>query len=358
MASVRRPRRRGLDGKLRPYRAWYAVYKDEHGERRQKKGYTDKAATLALAVRLEKEAARRREGLAVVDSATPDKTLVEVQDVYLAELEGRGRSRSHVYEQRRLLTAVGDDQGWVSLRSIRGDGLRAFLAKLPDPSPRTLNAYRGALVAFCNWCVAQNPPLMQENPVAHVAKARSEGGVGRKPRRAYTLAEWKSLVGHSPHNGLVYTVAGLSGLRKRTLRLLEKRDCDPGKLLWKCRAEIMKGRRPFHAPMLAECAAAIRKRWDGLKNPTDRLFPSVPRTKTLHADLLRAGIARVDLEGRCVDFHSLRYFFCTLVGKKLPVQTVRLLMHHKDVRETVNLYTDLGLTDVAEATLRLPKFLA
>jgi hypothetical protein len=109
-------------------------------------------------------------------------------------------------------------------------------------------------------------------------------------------------------------------------------------------------------PMLPECTAAIRQRWLECK-PTEPIFPRIPRSQTLHKDLKRAKIRRLDDEGRTVDFHSLRYFFCTLGARVLPIQVVQRLMHHRDIRETCNLYLDLGLADVHEQVLKLPQAL-
>ena len=64
-------------------------------------------------------------------------------------------------------------------------------------------------------------------------------------------------------------------------------------------------------------------------------------------DRRRAGIAKKDA-GNSADFHSLRYFFCTTMGEKLPIQRVRILMRHRDIRTTCNLYMQLGPTDAAE----------
>ena len=55
-----------------------------------------------------------------------------------------------------------------------------------------------------------------------------------------------------------------------------------------------------------------------------------------------------------MDFHCFRYFFYTLCAKHMPIQMVRLLMRHRDIRQTCNLYMDLGLTDLKDELLKLP----
>jgi integrase len=109
-------------------------------------------------------------------------------------------------------------------------------------------------------------------------------------------------------------------------------------------------------PMLPECAAVLEKLCVGM-HPTQKVFPSVPIPRTFNRDLRRVGVAKRDERGRQAGFHAPRYFFCTLTGRWLPIQTVRLLMRHRDIRTTCNLYMDLGIEDVAAETSKLPRLL-
>jgi hypothetical protein len=80
----------------------------------------------------------------------------------------------------------------------------------------------------------------------------------------------------------------------------------------------------------------------------------LPRIRTLNRDLARAGIAKRDAEGRQVDFHAFRYFFCTQLARSMPVQKVRVLMRHSTLKQTCDLYLQLGLDDLAEDVWSLP----
>jgi hypothetical protein len=68
----------------------------------------------------------------------------------------------------------------------------------------------------------------------------------------------------------------------------------------------------------------------------------------LHTDLDRAGIPRQDERGRWADFYSFRYTFCTWMGRRYPIQKVKELRRHSTIKLTADLYTDLGIDDVAE----------
>jgi hypothetical protein len=106
--------------------------------------------------------------------------------------------------------------------------------------------------------------------------------------------------------------------------------------------------------MLPDCADAMRPLWDICSSPTDRIFRGllggcgVPHIIFLHEDLAAAGIARQDNRSRWAEFHRLRYSFCTQMGQRSPIQKVKELTRHSTIKLTADLYTDLGMTDVAE----------
>ncbi len=331
------------------------AYINERGQRVNVPGFRDKQATLEKARKLERDAERARAGLPVAQAGRLHQPIGELTDLYLKEMERLGLSDTHVKETKRLLNRLWKECRWPSLASVRSDRLIEFLHQLKDAGrgPRTLNSYRDALRTFLEWCVGQN--WLQENPIQRVKKARAKGKK-TKPRRAYTVEEFHRLLIASPRHRDLYRVAGLSGLRKSELRGLEKRDLTPvgPSPTWHLRAEITKGRRKDVVPILPNVLPLVRQIWEGLPSPTSRMFPRIPRTQTLHQDIHSAGIQRIDAEGRCLDFHSLRYFFCTLLARSLSIQTVRFLMRHKNIKETCDLYMDLGLTDINEAILQLP----
>ena len=107
--------------------------------------------------------------------------------------------------------------------------------------------------------------------------------------------------------------------------------------------------------MLPDCAEALRPIWEQADTAGTRPFRAggpagaMPHVHALHTDLERAGIPRRDERGRWADFHSFRYSFCTWMGRQYPIQKVKVLMRHSTIKLTADLYTDLGIDDVAEA---------
>lgn len=348
MASVFKP-----EGRTK-----YSIkYKDEHGKWRKAVGYRDKKASQAKGDKLERDAERLRSGLPVTDAAVRFQPIAELAQLYLDELKMLGCSHAHIRDSTRLLRTVWQECGWETLSAVRPDQFGKFLAKLQalDRAPRTLNSYRDALAAFLDF--ARRQRWVEENVIRlSVPKAKAAGGQKKRPRRAYTIEEFTRLLDKTRNHRDIYLTAGLSGLRKSELARLEKRDLSPegDSPTWHLRAEIDKSRRRNVVPIHPELLAVLRERWRACQRPTSKLFPRIPRTQTLNKDLRRAKIKKKDAEGRLVDFHALRYFFCTQMAKHLPIQTVRLLMRHADIRMTFNLYCDLGLTDLHEAVIKLP----
>ncbi len=335
---------------------WRIAYFDENGERHQIAGFRSKSETLELANKIEQDIKRAKHGLPAAANANLLKTVDEAIEEYLGELKRLGRSKSHLANERGFLARLAFACNWNVLGNLRESHLLAYLAKLHDEgkSPRTQNAYRDAASAFAGFLVRRK--WLPENMFRAVPKAKL---AGRRPRqrRAFTQEEFSKLAAVHPQRGPVYQVAGLSGLRREELTLLECQDFVLGDSpQWRVRGEITKGKRYEIVPMLPECAEILARICAG-KAATDRVFASVPIPRTFNLDLTRAGIKKRDERGRQADFHGLRYFFCTLAGRKLAIQVVRALMRHRDIRTTCNLYMDLGIEDVAQAAWKLPRLL-
>lgn len=312
-------------------------------------GYTDKTATIAEARRLWHEHERAQAGLPVAQNERLRAPIAEAVDLYLADLQRRRKSaatcRHHKYKIRRLITQCG----WKALADVRADSLTQHLATLVAAS--TANVYRDSLYGFLEWCIDQG--WLAENPVRRVR--RSEADRDRPfRRRALTPDELRPLLAVAGRHHDRYLCAGLTGLRSLELGLVEKRDFDLVSKTWVCRPEVDKTRRYWQLPILPDLLPALAKIMSNLPSPNDRLFPKGLGNGTFNVHLRRAGIVKIDGQGRRVNFHSLRYFFCTLLAHRLPIQQVKQLMRHADIRRTINLYMDLGLTDLSQAVAELP----
>jgi integrase len=287
-------------------------------------------------------------------------TWAEAVTEYLANLARHGSrpEETHYKEVKRKLERVQRECGWATLIAVKSGDFTRFLGRLAEQgrAPRTQNSYQETLRALLNWCVSPQEWL-SKNPIVGLKMVRVGQTGRRRLRRAYTLEEWRVLVRVAPEpRRTVYLVASFSGFRRSELMRMQKQDCTPAgpRPRWHVRAEVTKNGRSADLPMLPDCAEALRPTWEKLKRPADTLFVdrqgrcAVPHIVTLHADLDAAEVARQDARGRWADFHSFRYFFCTQMGERYPIQKVKELMRHSTIKLTADLYTDLGMADVAE----------
>src|SRR5438132_1589022 len=96
--------------------AWYIVFQDAFGRRVTKRGYRDREATEALAQRLERDAARARQGLApTTDPGLAQTAWHKALDLWLAQLRHNNSDDVYVANMRRLVTKVADGCGWTTL---------------------------------------------------------------------------------------------------------------------------------------------------------------------------------------------------------------------------------------------------
>ncbi len=181
-----------------------------------------------------------------------------------------------------------------------------------------------------------------------------------------------------PDRAMLYRVALGTGFRRNELRSLTREsfllDDDPPAIVLK--AMQAKNRKETRQPIRPDLAKLLRS-W--LSTPVcGRVFGHMPdRTaQMLKTDLATARaawiqeapdaaereareesdfLATTDAEGRRVDLHSLRQTFITeLVRAGVPVKVAQQLARHSDPKLTLNVYTRLGVDDLAGALDALP----
>lgn len=360
MASIWKPTRLLPDGRRVKVRCWYIAYRDPATGRRVKvKGYTDRQATVELGRRLERDAARRAEGLPVADGSVLRRPLTELVNEYLADLKrAKSPTRDYLRKLRLTLQRWWKGTGWTILGDVKPATAAAYLAArtAAGKAARTTGRDHEALAALLNWCVRMG--LLATSPIQHVARTPRGKSSRRKLRRPPTLDEYRRLRAAAPAwRTVIYSVAALSGLRGIEIRRLQKRDCDPHRMRWTIRPEITKNRQGADLPMLAECAAVLRPIWDAAGDPTTLLLPRRVRHNQLVGDCAKARITRTDSTGRTFSFHGLRYFFCAILAEKLPMNEVKRLMRHASIQMTADLYGEMGLRERDGEDRPLPKVL-
>ena len=153
---------------------WYFEYKDQDGAKRMKKGFTDKAMTEQLAVKLETEARMRSLGLIDADQENKAKLRNSPLKQHLKDfrrsLEAKDNTEKHVNLLMKRVERIVEGCEFATLADISADGVEQFMAELrksEDLGNRTYNHYLQGFDSFCNWLVDRKK--LDRNPAAGIA---------------------------------------------------------------------------------------------------------------------------------------------------------------------------------------------
>ena len=331
-------------------------------------GMKDRRAAEGLKCLIERDADRIRAGLQPerpditgpflgLETIAPQHLPIEtVIETYLNDLRRQSMSPHTLKARKGQLHMLVHRGVWKTLRDITPHRVTTTLAALSAEgrAASSTNAYRDNLNAFVEWCVAQG--LIETNVVRKVRRAKAGSTPAPKRRRGLRPDELRRLLDANPQYQDYYLAAVLTGLRWGELSLVECRDFDLDAATWQCRPEVDKTKTAHRLPILPDLLPTLRRLCKG-KRPTDRLFPTRQYYVTFDAALARAGIAKVSEDGRRLNFHCLRYTFCTLLAGKLPLKAVQRLMRHATLKRTADLYLQLELDSLIDQVIELPPLL-
>jgi integrase len=330
---------------------------------------------------------------------------------HIEHLRAKGVCNTHREDRERYLRIISDVCGFHKLIDLEPLNLEHWLAHRRDEgkSARSHNAYRAAIIAFCNWCIETN--RLSSNPFKCIIKA-NEKADPRRQRRALTEEELIKLlevarrrplldaktVRRGKRKGqpvavlreetqrrlellgweraLIYKTLVLTGLRRGELASLTvgQLDFDGPVAYATLGAADEKARRGAQIPLRADLVIDLQQwndnKLEELKNlaavegepiptclPVDTPLFTVPSklVQILNRDLKLAGIPKQDDRGRTVDVHALRHSFGTHLSKGgVAPRTAQAAMRHASIDLTMNVYTDPRLLDVAGALDVLP----
>lgn len=93
----------------------------------------------------------------------------------------------------------------------------------------------------------------------------------------------------------------------------------------------------------------------GAARDKDPIFERIPSMDEFRADLKAAQIDEEDNRGRKVVLHSLRHSLATMLAQsQVPPAVAQRILRHRDIRLTLEVYTDEGLLPLAAAMNTLP----
>lgn len=115
---------------------------------------------------------------------------------------------------------------------------------------------------------------------------------------------------------------------------------------------MTKSGKPETVPLVTEVAAALAK---ARGEPGESIFAEIPDMGLFRTDLAAAGIAEEDERGRVVVVHSLRHSLATMLAQSKVAPAIAMkIMRHRDIRLTLQHYTDDSLLPVTAAMATLP----
>ncbi|QYY37476.1 site-specific integrase [Ruficoccus sp. ZRK36] len=291
------------------------------------------------------------------------KPLSEHLEDFLTDLKQRqkaGRNDEGLIKYRGRIKRLMKGCGWRTVGNVTADSFILWRNRQTGFAPATLNDYLDAANVFFNALVKME--RIPHNPLRSVVKVQERGKEVRK-RRALSDAEFARLLAVAPpYRGMVYHLAGRSGLRRQEMGNLRWADVHltAERPFVAARASTTKNGKEGFVPLMADVREALEKFKPANAQPGELVFQKgIPRADVLRQDLEAAGIAYQDEEGRYVDFHSLRHTWGTFLQVNGVTQREAMeLMRHQDERLTSKIYTDthhLRLFEKVEALPALEK---
>jgi len=384
MASIYRRKKGGT---------FYITYQARPGERHTVKGCKDRAATEALARKLEADAMLRREG--VIDTRAEKLALSEsapLEDhiaAFEATLRAKGGTEEHV---RRTLTFIRNLAAACQFERLTDLDAARVSAHVGDlkrqgMGARSINARLTAFKSLTVWL--WKIERLRTDPMKQVAKLNGRTD-RRHQRRALADDEVARLIRTAkkgpvvwgmagPDRAMLYRVAVETGLRAGELASLTPYSfdlADPDEASVKVAAAYSKHRRDDVVPLRPDLTHAVGTYIAA--RPTRGLLFQVPHrtAEMLTTDLRRARawwiretpdrterrdrrrssfLATRDDSGRVVDFHALRHTFITRLARSgIAPAVAKSLARHSTIVLTMDHYTHTLIEDERAALGRLP----
>jgi integrase len=349
---------------------WIARYADADGRRRKRStGRTHRRDAEELLAKWTREVREIRDGLVDPDDLRRRderaRPLADHVRDYFESFTTKPRSKVAISVKvcvlRKLLGSIRDQLRREPRLSDYSPTviLRAMRARVEDGlSARTANLLRQNALALAAWITAEGRANLSDfsKRIPRFDESRDR----RLVRRALTTEELARLFAAADERGrrLWYALAYYAGLRRGELRRATWGDVD-----FKLGTIAIRNRKagrvdvlPLHQyPDLLEELRAARPLLAPAALSTSRIFDLPVHHRTREGDFARAGIPKVDADGRVADLHALRTTLGTNLARAgVPVQVAARAMRHTDPRTTQKHYTALGLVDVAQALSALP----
>lgn len=315
-----------------------------------------------------------RERLAVEER----RDLTEHLDEYLTIVESKGRTPEHLEHIRAQIEAVCDACGFQKPVDIDAVAVARYVTEQKalgvkhwGNSNRTLTARVMAVEAFIHWLVAKG--RLTSDPYADKrSRIRLNADQDRRyERRPLTDDEAFRLIAAAEKGDVVLGMSGAdralvyrfglsTGFRANEIRTLHVKNfdlADPVAASVTVESVNSKSRRrdtnPINADLAERLAAYIESR-PGVEHP----FGDLPqKTAVMIRRDLEAAKIELEVDGRVVDFHSLRETFATRCARNgVPLAMTQKLLRHSTPTLTAKYYVHFRIEDKRAELAKLPPF--
>jgi len=394
MASVYK--RKSRNG--RPAAKWTALWRDhEQGRWRTTAAYPEKAASLALANRLERQSARRAEGIIEEDpEPIPPTPIRELLDDFMITEVDRSKTERYRQQLRKRIDRVIDALGAQTIKDLSTVQVARVLdgmeIKGRPLAPATRSDFVMNMKRFSKWCVLNRhcdydvlatlkSPGRPAAQAVHRRRALRAGEIVRllDAAEARPLVELQTIrtgknkgkpmakvrpeirdkaIALGRERRCVYVITFLTGLRRSEMRALIWQDVSlegesPAISL---RARATKSRRADTVTLHPQAVAAFREIQPETFESADPVFRTIPDMKCFKADLGFAGIPFGDSTTGFCDFHSLGRVSPNsyLASQGVSPRVRQAFLRHTKPMLCDETYLDESMLPVAEEIRRLP----
>ncbi len=334
-------------------RTWYGAYRQEDATKETlvNLGVTDKAVAITKLNRIVSDLVMERHGMIPPkkDRDAAAKPLARYVEEFVRNLTARGKTAEYAYYIEKRLEKLIAGCGWELVRDITPESFERWRSA-QVLAAKTKNEYLNAAITFLNWILRNR---RNENPLLAVERVETRGCQTRK-RRALGDEELRRFIEVAgSERAVVYTVAALTGIRRKELSRLvwgDFEDAGGSGCYLNLRSSTTKNKQSARLPLHAVVRELLRQVKPEEATAETAIFASIPSMYMLKKDLAAAGIEYKDEQGRQFDFHALRHTYGTLLQRSnVPLAVAMILMRHKDPRLTAKTYVDASQLPVAKA---------
>jgi site-specific recombinase XerD len=351
---------------------WYIDYKSPDGTRKRVRGFKDKAATLQLAAKLEKESELAHAGIIDKFKEHRKRALSEHMEDFRHFLLAKGNTAKHAELTVSRAKRIMEECEFCLWDDIAGSKVQFCLSNIQSGEKavgaQTSNYYLQSIKQFCHWMVQDG--RASASPLEHLKKKKTE----KAWQRALEPDEMRKLVQTTQtaterfrmpgeERAMLYLLASESGLRANELRSLTLASFDFENCTVMVESGSAKNRTMCTLPLKAKTAEMLKELFK-LKTPQSKAF-GLP-SKYRMADMFRAdlGTAGVDYSDDVesedyVNFHSLRHTTGTLLAASgVHPKVAQSIMRHSDINLTMSRYTHVLSGQESRAVEALPDLMA